>query len=112
MRIPKKLPYLWQDNIDNITVINGKGEIEDGHEVFNTIYTGPCNFSQSAKRVQNKEGIWVTLSGVVHIRGDIDTTSDVISCKVNINGNEYRGNGHKVRNPDGSINHVRIDLEG
>jgi hypothetical protein len=112
MKIPKKLPYLWQDNIDNITVTNGKGEIEDGHEVYKTIYTGPCNFSQTSKKIQNKEGLWVPLAGVIHIKGDIDTTSDVISCKVNINGNEYRGNGHKIRNPDGSINHVRIDLEG
>ena len=112
MKIPSKLPYVFQNNVKRVTITNGTGEIEDGCEVYNTIYEGPCNFSQSSKRVQNAEGLWVPLVGVIHIQGDIDKNSDVISCNVELNGNSYKGRGHKVRNPDGSINHTYIALEG
>lgn len=110
MRIPKKLPYCFKDNA-TAEITNGKGEVQDGHEIFSAIYSGPCNFSQSTKRIQNKEGIWVPLAGVIHIKGDIDPEHDVVSCRVSINGNTYHGDGHKVRNPDGSINHTLIELE-
>lgn len=112
MRIPKKLPYVWLDNVDEITVTIRTDEIEDGHQVAKTVYNGPCNLSQTNKRIQNREGIWIPLAGIIHIKGDIAPDFISFDCLVDIKGSEYNGTAKKLRNPDGSINHTEIFLSG
>lgn len=107
--IPKILPYLWHDNA-TVTVAVRNGEIEDGHEVTTELYSGPCNLSQTEKRVQDKEGVYIPLAGIIHIKGDIAPDLVTYDCTVSINGQEYAGEAKKLRNPDGSINHTRIVL--
>lgn len=85
---------------------------EDGAEAVANEWSGLCNFSESNKRVQNDKGLWVHLSGVVHIKGDIFPDCPVISKgyvvindkKININS------ASRPRNPDGSVNHTRLEL--
>lgn len=111
MRIPKKLPYVWLDNVE-ITVTIRTDEIEDGHQVIKTVYKGPCNLSQTNKRVQNKDGIWIPLAGIIHIKGDIAPDLISFDCLVAVNESKFNGTAKKLRNPDGSINHTEIFLLG
>lgn len=112
MRIPQKLPYIWLDNVNEITVTIRTDEIEDGHQVEKMIYSGPCNLSQTEKRIQNKDGIWIPIAGVIHIKGDIAPDYISYDCLVNVSGSEYTATAKKLRNPDGSINHTEIYLLG
>lgn len=85
---------------------------EDGEEVVDKEWHGLCNFSETNKRVQNSKGLWVHLSGVVHIKGDIFpdvpliTKGYVIFNKQKIN----IWNASRPRNPDGTVNHTRLEL--
>lgn len=109
MKIPKILPYCWLDN-ETCTVEVRTNEIEDGHQVVKTMYDGPCNLSQAEKRIQNKEGIWVPLAGIIHIKGDIAPDLLVFDCTVTMGGQKFVGAAKKLRNPDGSTNHTYIAL--
>ena len=104
-----KIPYLTPNNAQcRVELANG---IVDGHEDVKIVYEGPCFFSQSSKRVQNKEGLWVPLAGTVQIQGDIAPDMLVITGKCSVNGSEtYICRGTKRRNPDGSIHHTFIEL--
>lgn len=105
----KKIPYLTPSNSRcRVELADG---IIDGHENTRIVYEGPCFFSQSSKRVQNKEGLWVPLAGTVQIAGDIAPDSIVITGKCSINNSEaFTFRGTKRRNPDGSIHHTFLEL--
>lgn len=85
---------------------------EDGEEIIANEWSGLCNFSETNKRVQNSKGLWVHLSGIVHIKGDIFPDVPVISKgyvifndkKINIES------ASRPRNPDGTVNHTRLEL--
>lgn len=84
---------------------------EDGEEVVSSSWAGKCNFSETNKRIQNDKGLWVHLSGVVHIKGDIFPEKSVISGYVVFNGRKITiSNASRPRNPDGSVNHTRLEL--
>lgn len=84
---------------------------EEGEDIVLNSWEGKCNFSESSKRVQNDKGFWIHLSGVVHIKGDIFPDSAVISGYVIFNGQKMTINGAtRPRNPDGSVNHTRLEL--
>lgn len=106
----KKLPYYKQWDVTPITVYlteQGKGGKKETEETW----TGLCNFSETHKRVQNSQGIWVHLSGVVHIKGDIFPDKDHIEGYVIINGQKLNIDySSRPRNPDGTINHTRLEL--
>ena len=85
---------------------------EDGAEAITNYWEGLCNFSESNKRVQNNKGLWVHLSGVVHIKGDIFPNVPVISNGyVIFNGQKINiSKATRPRNPDGTVNHTRLEL--
>lgn len=104
-----RIPYLTPNNaICKVMISDG---IEDGHEVEKVIYNGDCFFMQATKRVQNSEGLWVPLAGLVQIKGDICPDLHVISGTCEVNGSEaFVCRGRKSRNPDGSVHHTLIEL--
>ncbi len=84
---------------------------EDGEEVITKSWSGRCNFSETNKRVQNEKGLWVHLSGVVHIKGDIFPSCPVISGYVVFNGKKITiSHASRPRNPDGTVNHTCLEL--
>lgn len=105
----KKLVYPSYFDVTPCTIVmvvqgrNGEEEIDK--------WEGKCNFSESTKRVQNSDGLWVHLSGVVHICGDIFPTYPKIEGYVIINNQKMVINGAtRPRNPDGTVNHTRLEL--
>ena len=75
-------------------------------------WEGKVNFSEKAKRVQDANGRWVQLSGIVHVEGDILGDIPFIRGTCSIDGLVTRSivSISRPRNPDGSINHTRLEL--
>lgn len=71
-----------------------------------------CNFQDSAKTVLTAEKKLIQLSGTALISGDVATELKSLSGgTVTINGEERRiFQGARCRNPDGTVNYVRLDL--
>lgn len=88
------------------------GELnEDGELEPAGVWEGKVNFSQTSKRVQNKDGMWVPLSGVIHVKGDIFPNMSSCAGYAYIDGTKMEiSKLDKIRNPDGTINHTRIEL--
>lgn len=88
------------------------GELnEDGELEPVGVWEGKVNYSQTSKRVQDKEGMWVPLSGVVRVKGDIFPAVQAITGTVIINGAKMDiTHAAKVRNPDGTVNHTKLEL--
>ena len=110
--MPGKLMYpKWADVIPCEIVIEG-GVSEDGEAVPLETWSGKVNFSEKAKRVQDRDGKWVQLSGVIHVAGDILPGVVYTGGKVTIEGYPVRVvTGYaRPRNPDGPVNHTRLEL--
>ena len=97
-----KLPYRSVWDVTPCTIrLNAGGYTEDGEPMEAHSWTGKVNFSERAGRIQDKDGVWVKLSGVIHVKGDI----------VDGYGREMKIVSYsRPRNPDGSVNHTRLEL--
>jgi len=107
-----KLPYfkgLW-DRVDvTITLYGGLGE--DGGPVEVGAWSGKANWSEKVKRVQDGQGQWIALSGALHIGGDILPGVQFDNGEVEVDGVVRNIVSYsRPRNPDGSVNHTRIEL--
>ena len=104
------------DLCDSIAIVK-RGTIKaihnysDGHEKIISEYEGPAYYSPSSKRVQNSEGVWIALAGFVYLKQDICPDLIEFSGKVKINNSQfYQFRGMKSLNPDGSVNHVKLEV--
>lgn len=109
----KKLPYF--DFWDNVPakIILTDGLDEDGEPKEVAKWQGLVNFSEKAKRIQNKDGLWVKLSAVIHIKGDILPGVVFNGGTVTVTGysNTFEIVSYsRPRNPDGTVNHTRLEL--
>ena len=108
----KKLPYMDWFDVTPINIYLTRQD-EDGEEVVYSSWNGKCNFSETSKTVQTSDGQWVHLTATIHIKGDIFPNVPVISEGYAL------FNGQKMpiydvdrpRNPDGTVNHTRINLK-
>ena len=94
-------------------VIEFEGEISKDFSPDNIkTWEGKVNFSETHKRIQDKDGRWVQLSGIVHVKGDILGGIKFTRATCTIAGNVNRNVVaiSQPRNPDGSINHTRLEL--
>lgn len=75
-------------------------------------WSGKVNLSEKVKRVQNKDGQWTQLAGVIHVCGDILPGVIFTGGTVSIEGYPLRTiNAYsRPRNPDGTVNHTRLEL--
>lgn len=108
----KKLPYFkdaWDVTPATITLTRGMSV--DGEPQVAGTWTGNVNFSEAAKRVQDKDGLWVRLSAVVRAAGDIMPGVVFTEGTCIVGGNTHKVVGFsRPRNPDGTVNHTRLEL--
>lgn len=107
-----KLPYLKQWDVTPCKIELSTEFGEDGGPEITATWEGLVNFSEKVRRVQDADGQWVQLSGVIHVKGDIlpgeifeDGTATVAGY-----GAKRILSYTRPRNPDGSVNHTRIEL--
>lgn len=109
-----KLPYLasWDKTPITVNVTDPLNPINDnGGQNYLLEWEGKCNFTGTSKTVRMKDGSWVNLGGVVTIKGDIAPQYEAITGTASVGGiprNIHSSN--KVLNPDGSVNHIRLEL--
>lgn len=106
-----KLPYLkaWDVTPCKIELSTEFGE-DGGPEITDT-WSGDVNFSEKVNRIQDADGQWVRLSGVIHTKGDILPDAVFEDGTAEINGVKYRIVSYtRPRNPDGTVNHTRLEL--
>jgi hypothetical protein len=72
-----------------------------------------CNYQDKAKTILTKEKKEVVITGCVLIPGDLAPELPTISGGTVIIFGEQRriATGTKARNPDGTVNYTRLDLE-
>ena len=107
----KKLHYPSFFDVTPVTIIITDGINEDGTEKEILRKDIKCNYSETTKRVQSKDGLWVPLSGIIHFKGDIcpdisNPTGYVILFNKKITISNYS----RPRNPDGTVNHTKLEL--
>ena len=94
------------------TVTLYHGLTEDGEAAVAATVTGMCIYTDKARRVYDKDGRLIQLSGTVKLKGDIaPQLSDVSDGTVTIGGSVkkiYAGN--RPRNPDGTVHHTELML--
>ncbi|NLJ65670.1 MAG: hypothetical protein GX337_09880 [Christensenellaceae bacterium] len=107
-----KLPYLdaWDVTPCEIVLHGGLGDDGGPEEVGR--WKGLVNFSEKARRVQDKDGQWVKLAGVIHVKGDILPGVQFTEGTAKIEDFPARKiiGYSRPRNPDGSVNHTRLEL--
>lgn len=107
----KKLPYYkqWDVTPCEIYLISMN---EEGEEIIEAEWRGKVNLSETNKRVQDRNGMWVHLSGLINVKGDIfPAITNISQGYAVINGEKINILiGRKRRNPDGSINHTELEL--
>ncbi len=76
-------------------------------------WSGACNYQDKGKTVLTAEKKLIQLSGCALIPGDIAPELAVISSgTIKVFGIERKiYEGTKARNPDGSVNYTRLDVE-
>ena len=108
-----RLPYLksW-DKTPIIVDVTETGIDENGAPIVAGGFVGTCNFMRTTKTVRSSDGQYVTLGGVLTIKGDIFPALPVITGTAKINGGAPQNiySSQKVLNPDGSVNHTQLEL--
>ncbi len=104
-----KLPcFIFKNSTAIIHVTNG--EIEDGHEKTLSTWEGRGQFSPTSKRVQTKEGIWTSLTGMFYMDEKISDDIEFFG-RISINNSKfYSFKAHNLFNPDGSFHHAELEV--
>lgn len=108
-----KLPYLEQWDVTPAEIVLTGGMSEDGEAEILGAWTGKVNFSEKGRRVQDKDGLWVRLSGVLHVKGDILPGVTFREGTATLAGQDKAFmivSYSRPRNPDGTVNHTRLEL--
>lgn len=93
--------------------IEQKGLDKYGEPLPTFSWKGKCNFQNKGKTILTAEKKLIQLSGCALIPGDIvPELSSITGGEINILGNSMRiYEGTKARNPDGTVNYTRLDVE-
>lgn len=93
--------------------IYDEGLDKNGSLIEYTTYGIKCNYQSKAKTILTEFQKIVQITGSVYIPGDpFELISEISGGYVVINGVKreiYRGT--KARNPDNTVNHVRLELK-
>lgn len=86
---------------------------EDGDPIIAVNWAGKCNYQSRAHKVYTDQKVLVSVSGTCLIPGDIAPEIAVISSGTAEVFGEVRriAAGAKLRNPDGTVNYTRLELE-
>ena len=93
--------------------ISAEGISEDGEPLTGFEADLLCNYQDSAKTILTTEKKLVQISGTALFPGDIAPDLPELSGgNVTVFGTERRiVNGMKARNPDGTVNYTRLDVQ-
>lgn len=112
MKYPCLVPkHLCKTDIE--VEISQEGLTKYGEPLPSVVWFGKCNYQDSAKTVLTSEKKLIQLSGCALIPGDIVPALPNISGGIiKVNGEIRRiFKGTKARNPDGTVNYTRLDVE-
>lgn len=111
-----KYPCLVQKNVCRTPIhveINQEGISEDGEPLKALEIDTLCNYQDKAKTILTDDKKTVVITGCAYFRGDIAPDLPVISggtaTLFGVTRRIYTG--EKARNPDGTVNYTRLDLE-
>lgn len=109
-----KLRYPRWADVTPATIVLTGGPSQFGDDEILLTWEGKVNWSEKSQKVQDKDGNWIKLSGVIHVEGDLldGIEDDVTGGRVTIAGFVDREINaiSRPRNPDGSVNHTRIEV--
>lgn len=108
-----KLPYLDSWDVTPCTIQLSTEFGEDGGPEITDTWEGFANFSEKARRVQDSKGQWIKLSGVLTMKGDILPGAIFEDGEATVEGyaKSFRILSYaRPRNPDGTVNHTRLEL--
>lgn len=107
-----KLRYPEWADVTPATIVFDGEPTEDGSDPAGTVWTGNVNLSEKSRRVQDSDGRWISLACVIHVKGDILNGSEFKGGRVTVAGFTNRTiiNLYRPRNPDGTVNHTRIEV--
>lgn len=93
--------------------ISREGITKYGEPLEPVLWTGKCNYQDKGKTILTADKKLITLSGCALIPGDIAPELPAIAGGVitvfGVKRRIYQGT--KARNPDGSVNYTRLDVE-
>lgn len=109
-----KLRYPDFMDVTPCTINFTGGPSQFGDDEVLLTWEGKVNWSEHSQKVQDKDGNWIKLAGVIHVGKDIlDGYIDRITGgTVTIAGLSNREifTIRRPRNPDGTVNHTRIEV--
>ena len=106
-----KLPYFksWDNTPVAVNITDGIDE--NGAPKVVSIYSGKCNIKEVVKTVRSADGEYIRLSAVITMSGDIAPLVPALNGNVTIGGCTWEiYSSARPRNPDGTINHTRLEL--
>lgn len=94
-------------------IIYGEGTTEDGAPEIILEKDLKCNYQDSAKRVLTTEKVIIQINGVALFYEDFAPDIPVISGgEITIFGETRKiYQGTKARNPDGTVNYVKLEIQ-
>lgn len=111
MRWPK-LVRGWAQGVPVSVTVDAEGIDEDGAPVEGASWSGECNWQDVAGTVYTRDRVEVEVGARLYIDGDpFPSVPFIEGGTVTVSGEEREiAKGSKARNPDGTVNHVRLDL--
>ena len=112
MKYPCLIPKsMCKTDIDVVVEQEGVDKYGDPLSAFN--WSGKCNYQDKGKTVLTADKRLIQLSGCALIPGDIAPELPAITSGTIIVFGETRTiyEGTKARNPDGTVNYTRLDVE-
>ncbi|MBP5261267.1 MAG: hypothetical protein J6Z43_03965 [Clostridiales bacterium] len=110
----RKLRYPEFADVTSCSIVFTGGPSQFGDDSVLSTCEGKVNWSEKAQKVQDKDGNWIKLSGVIHVGKDLldGIADDVTGGRVTIAGliNREINAINRPRNPDGTVNHTRIEV--
>lgn len=109
MKIPK-FPFAGKTQI---AVSVSSGINEGGAPIALVIFEGGCHFDEKSKTVRGGDGIFITLSGIAIIDGDIAPAIEKISghAVIGSSTNAYKiHNCHRIKDLSGTVHHTELEL--
>lgn len=95
----------------NIAIEIANGTDENGSLNIVKEVNALCRFEQNSSVTYTKEGEKITLKGKAFIFEKFDEFDDEVSGFCTVNGIKYDiANSSKKYNPDGSVNHIVLEL--
>lgn len=111
MRWPR-LVRAWAQGVPVAVSIDADGIDEDGAPIVGAEWSGSCNWQDVSGRTYTRDTVEVEVGATLYIDGDpFPSVPFITGGTVAVAGEEREIlKGSKARNPDGTVNHTRIDL--